>query len=84
MSEDQLEKEVRQALAEWEQARKEHDEIRGEYITSGPLLPGQPIQWPEKLLNAEGWKRLEQAAEKEKLAEKLWNDAIARWRTSHR
>lgn len=82
MSEDQLENEVRQCLDEWEQARQEHDEIRREYITTGPLLPGQAIRWPEKMLNAEGWEKLEQAAEKEKSAGERWNDAIARWRSS--
>ena len=83
MSEEQLEKEVRQCLADWEQARKEHDELRHQYYASGPLLPGQPIRRPEKILTADVMEKLEQASENEKSAEQTFNEAIRRWRSSH-
>ena len=78
MSEDQLEKEVRQYLADWEQARKEHDELRHQYFSSGPLLPGQPIRWPEKVLTPDAMGKLGQASDKEKSAEQTFNEAIRR------
>ena len=79
MSENQLEKEVRERLAEWDVAREEHDELRSRYFAVGSHIPGQSIRWAEKL-NDEAWEKLDQAEAKEKSAEKRWNEAIERWR----
>lgn len=80
MSQDELEKEVRQCLAEWEQARQEHDELTRQYFASGPLLPGQPIRWPDKILTANAMAQLGQAIEKERAAEQRWYEELERWR----
>lgn len=77
MSEDQMEKDARERLADWDQARIEHDELRGQYFATGSLLP---IRWAEKLA-PEAWEKLDQAEEKEKAAEQRWNEAIKKWRS---
>ena len=80
MGQDELEKEVRQCLGEWEQARREHDEVTRQYFASGPLPPGQAIRWPDKLLTSDAMAQLGQAREKERAAEQRWYEAIERWR----
>ena len=65
MNQEELEKEAQQLLVEWERARKEHDDLRHQYFSSGSLRIGEPIRWPPELLTPDALLKLKEAWEKE-------------------
>jgi len=53
---------VWESLQTWEEARTEENRIRSQYVASGSIGPGGTIRWPEKMLDANGVKEIENAA----------------------
>jgi len=77
--ENQLDKDERQARTEWDRARKDYDELRSQYVSSGPFVEGQPMPLPQKRIS-DGLKgELKQAREKERAAEQHWWDTIQKF-----
>jgi len=67
---------VRETLEEWEKAKSEENRIRSQYVATGSLRPGGTIKWPEKMLDANGLKEIEEATRQ---SQEKWNahqDAI--------
>ncbi len=60
--------ELRRLLDVWVAASDKADRIRSQYISSGSLIPGQPIRWPEKMMTPEAIREIDEAEKAEKEA----------------
>ena len=70
MSSEELEPKVKEALDAWDRARDEEDQIRGQYVASGPVDATGRLRWPEKIFDEAGIKAVQDA---ERRTEEAWD-----------
>ncbi|GEM_PF-4021465 len=75
LSVEMAEKEYSKRFQEWQDADKEYERIGKQYIRFEPVIDGQPLSMPEKVLDADGFRILGQAAEKLDKAKKAFDEA---------
>jgi len=78
----ELEDQVTETLREYQEARQQADKVRSQHIASGPLLPGEKLQWPPKVLDITGHKEIESADKNEREKWDAHQAAIEAWRRS--
>jgi hypothetical protein len=62
LSKEDAEREYLIRFKEWKGADEEYERIGKQYFWSGPIVDGQPIPSPTKVLDIQGFKELEEAS----------------------
>ena len=77
---EDLHEEMTRLLNEWLAARANEDRVCRPYISSGSIRPGEPIRWPDKVINAEANREMQKAIDATRLAYHAYMEARKRFR----
>ena len=81
MSEQGAYEGVRETLEKWREAKRNADQVRRQFVASGPIDPSGKLSWPSRFLDELGMREIEEAEAQKQYAWDRHQEALKHWRS---